>query len=49
MYIMLKLATRYPEVCYTEEGEEFGGRLWEETMRELDFAGVRGIILGMKN
>ncbi|KAI1497643.1 putative short-chain dehydrogenase/reductase family protein [Biscogniauxia marginata] len=39
----------YPEMCYTEEGKEFGERLWEETMRELDFAGVRGNLLSMKN
>ncbi|KAI1489085.1 putative short-chain dehydrogenase/reductase family protein [Biscogniauxia mediterranea] len=39
----------YPEVCYTEEGKEFAERLWEETIKELDFAGVRDNLLSMKN
>ncbi|KAF6233983.1 hypothetical protein HO173_007813 [Letharia columbiana] len=33
---------------YTPEGKEITERLWEETLSEFDFAGVRGILDSMK-
>jgi hypothetical protein len=34
---------------YTAEGEVAMQRLWDETMVELDFAGVRSILGSMKS
>lgn len=39
---------RYPKICYTKEGEEMRGRLWKETMEELDFAGAEKIVESLK-
>ncbi|CAJ2506484.1 Uu.00g006140.m01.CDS01 [Anthostomella pinea] len=36
-------------LMYTPEGEAATERLWKETMDELDFAGVRGIVESMKH
>ncbi|KAI0879966.1 NAD(P)-binding protein [Annulohypoxylon maeteangense] len=38
----------YPPIWYTAEGKEFGERLWEETMQELNFAGASKIIEDMR-
>lgn len=32
---------------YTTEGKAITARLWEETLEELEFAGVRGILESM--
>ncbi|KAL2784175.1 hypothetical protein BJX66DRAFT_348600 [Aspergillus keveii] len=37
----------FPAVMYTELGKRATEMLWEETMADLDFAGVRGIIASM--
>ncbi|KAI0505859.1 hypothetical protein F5B22DRAFT_626177 [Xylaria bambusicola] len=34
----------YPSLCYTQEGYHIRERLWEETLAELNFAGVSKII-----
>lgn len=34
----------YPMIYYTEEGTKLRDRLWEETMEELNFAGVSSIV-----
>ncbi|KAL1849867.1 hypothetical protein Daus18300_013124 [Diaporthe australafricana] len=34
----------YPAMYYTEEGKKMRDRLWEETMEELNFVGVSGIV-----
>jgi len=39
---------RYPEIMYTQEGARVRERLWEETMEELNFAGVSDIMRDMK-
>ncbi|PVH97442.1 NAD(P)-binding protein [Periconia macrospinosa] len=39
----------YPEIIYTAEGKEFRERLWEETMKELDFVGASRILGDLKN
>jgi hypothetical protein len=31
-------------MLYTPEGNELRQRLWEETLTELDFAGVRSVL-----
>ncbi|KAL1877490.1 putative secondary metabolism biosynthetic enzyme [Diaporthe australafricana] len=36
----------FAAVCYTPEGKQASKRLWEETLKELEFAGVREIIDG---
>lgn len=36
-------------IVYKPEGEELAKRLWEETMAELSFAGVRDIIKEISN
>lgn len=38
----------FADFCYTEEGQRVRERLWEETMSELEFAGVRGILEDMR-
>jgi hypothetical protein len=35
---------RFASLLYTPEGEVAMQRLWDETMAELDFAGVRTIL-----
>ncbi|KAI5854490.1 putative short-chain dehydrogenase/reductase family protein [Durotheca rogersii] len=37
----------YPQFWYTAEGKEFGEKLWEETMEELNFAGASKVIQDM--
>lgn len=39
---------RYNAFLYTPEGKEAADRLFEETMDELKFADVRGILESMK-
>lgn len=38
---------RFNDMLYTPAGREIADRLWEETMRELRFADVEGILRGM--
>lgn len=38
---------RYPEMAYTQEGDEVRELLWEETMEELNFAQVSDVVRGM--
>ncbi|KAI1196687.1 retinol dehydrogenase 12 [Nemania serpens] len=38
----------YPGILYTQEGGQLGERLWDETMKELDFADASDIIQRMK-
>ncbi|PHH86370.1 hypothetical protein CDD83_10355 [Cordyceps sp. RAO-2017] len=38
----------YPKICYTPEGREVRERLWEETTKELGFAGAVTAIDGSK-
>lgn len=40
---------RFAALLYTPEGEVLKERVWEETLAELDFAGVRGILEQMKS
>lgn len=35
-------------MLYTPEGRKIADRLWDETMRELSFANIEGILSGMK-
>ena len=35
-------------MMYTADGKETADRLWEETLRELEFAGVRDIVVSPK-
>jgi hypothetical protein len=35
-------------MLYKPEGDELRQRLWEETLTELDFAGVRTILESMR-
>jgi len=39
---------RFINLVYTPEGEKLKDTLWEETMAELEFAGARGILEGMR-
>lgn len=34
----------FAAICYTQEGKEAAKRLWEKTLKELEFAGVRDIV-----
>lgn len=34
-------------MMYTDEGKEVTGRLWDETVKELEFADVSGILSTM--
>jgi hypothetical protein len=40
---------RFPALLYTPEGKVLIERVWEETLDELDFAGVRQILESMKH
>jgi hypothetical protein len=35
------LAYSWPKTMYTNQGRQMGERLWEETLEELRFAGVK--------
>jgi hypothetical protein len=35
------LGLSWPKTMYTEQGRQMGERLWDETLEELKFAGVR--------
>ena len=35
-------------MMYTDEGKKTEALLWEETLEELDFAGVRGIVESLR-
>ena len=39
---------RFAAFLYTPEGKEVIERLWQETVKELDFADVRKILQSMK-
>lgn len=39
---------RFPPLLYEEEGKWAAERLWNETMAELEFFGVRGILDSMR-
>ncbi|GKT49708.1 short-chain dehydrogenase cctT [Colletotrichum spaethianum] len=39
----------FPSYVYTAEGKATGKRLWDETLQELDFAGVRSILRSMQS
>lgn len=39
---------RFAAMLYTPEGQVVIDRLWEETMAELEFAGVRQILNEMR-
>lgn len=38
---------RFPKVMYSPEGKQASDILWEETLEDLDWAGVRGILSAM--
>ncbi|ETS74413.1 hypothetical protein PFICI_14279 [Pestalotiopsis fici W106-1] len=38
----------YPPLMYTDDGQKIKERLWEETMEELNFAGVSSIIQSLR-
>lgn len=40
---------RFASYLYQDEGRLVTERVWEETLAELDFAGVRNILSGMKS
>ncbi len=46
--ISLLTSRRFAALLYTPEGEVLIQRVWDETMAELDFAGVRAILESMK-
>lgn len=39
---------RFVPIMYTIEGKKIVEKLWEETMQELSFANVQGILNDMK-
>lgn len=39
--MILIVCDRFPKLMYTDEGRKATERLWNETMVELDFAGVK--------
>lgn len=43
------IVSRYPGLLYTDEGKKTMQRLWEETLEELQFAGVGHIVTSMKS
>ena len=43
-----KFVRRFAAMLYTPEGKVLTDRVWEETLTELDFAGVRTILESMK-
>ncbi|KAI1093644.1 NAD(P)-binding protein [Rostrohypoxylon terebratum] len=47
-FLMSWKISPYNSFLYTPEGREVADKLWEETMGELEFAGVRGIMESMK-
>lgn len=38
---------RFNSILYTSEGKELIEKVWQETMGELSFADVRGIVSSM--
>ncbi|KAL4794275.1 hypothetical protein BDV19DRAFT_390335 [Aspergillus venezuelensis] len=38
----------FPKIMYTPDGKTDGEKLWEETLDEFEWAGVRGILASMK-
>ena len=40
--------SRFHEMMYTSDGKTIMDRLWEETVKELEFAGVRDIVVPPK-
>ncbi|KAI1142848.1 NAD(P)-binding protein [Hypoxylon sp. FL0543] len=47
-FLMSWSISPYNSFLYTPEGRDAADRLWQETMEELDFAGVRGILESMR-
>ena len=39
---------RFHTLMYTSEGKTTTNRLWDETLQELSFAGVEGVLQSMK-
>jgi NAD(P)-dependent dehydrogenase (short-subunit alcohol dehydrogenase family) len=38
----------FPKFCYTEQGQAFKNRLWDETMEEFNLFGASAILQGLK-
>ena len=36
-------------MMYSDRGRRIGDKLWNETMEELSFTGVEGVLNGMKH
>ncbi len=45
---LAKAFRRFAALIYTPEGKVVTERVWDETLAELDFAGVRSILNSMK-
>jgi hypothetical protein len=41
-------SVRFPSLMYTAHGKDTIERLWQETLNEFDFVGIRGILEAMK-
>ena len=46
--LLMICVVRFASYLYTTEGRVVTQRVWDETLAELDFAGVRGILESMK-
>lgn len=47
--MMLTLIFSFNSMMYTPSGKQTTERLWEETLDELDFAGVRSITKSLRD
>lgn len=45
--MLLMLDYRFPKVMYSLEGKRASDTLWEETLADLNWVGVRGILSAM--
>ena len=41
-------ATRFAALLYTPEGKDLTDKVWAETMKELSFVGIEGILGAMR-
>ena len=48
LHAVILTVNRFYYAVYEREGPELMDTLFEETMAELEFAGVRGILKGLK-
>ena len=48
LHVVLLTVNRFYYAVYEKEGPELMDTLFEETMAELEFAGVRGILQSLK-